>query len=35
MANPPTNIENLLKYYNQKKQRIDLDVDMNLEKVIG
>ena len=35
MANPPANNENLLKYYNQKKQRIDLDIDMNLEKVIG
>jgi len=35
MANPPTNNENLLKYYNQKKQRIDLDIDMNIEKVVG
>jgi len=35
MANPPVNNENLLKHYNQKKQRIDLDIDMNLEKVFG
>ena len=32
---PPEEKENLLKYYTHTKQRIDLNIDMNLEKVIG
>ncbi len=37
MANPPLNNDNnsLFKYYKQHKQRIDLNIDMNTQKIIG
>ena len=35
MSNPPLNIDTFLKYYVQRKQRIDLNIDMDSQKVIG
>ena len=35
MDSPPQEKENFLTYYAQTKQRIDLNIDMNLEKVVG
>ena len=35
MLNLPQEIDNLSKYYTQKKQRIDLNLDMNKQKVVG
>ena len=35
MINLPQENDNLLKYYTQKKQRIDLNLDMSSQKVIG
>ena len=35
MLNLPQEIDNLSKYYTQKKQRIDLYLDMNSQKVVG
>ena len=35
MLNLPQEIDNLSKYYTQRKQRIDLYLDMNSQKVVG
>ena len=35
MTNPSQEVDNLSKYYTQKKQRIDLFLDMNSQKVVG
>ena len=35
MASPLHKNDNILTYYNQIKQRIDLNIDMNSQKVIG
>ena len=35
MINPSQELDNLSKYYTQKKQRIDLYLDMNSHKVVG
>ena len=35
MINLPQEMDNLSKYYTQKKQRIDLYLDMNKQKVVG
>ena len=35
MINLPQELDNLSKYYTQKKQRIDLYLDMNKQKVVG
>ena len=35
MLNPSQELDNLSKYYTQKKQRIDLYLDMNSHKVVG
>ena len=35
MINPSQELDNLSKYYTQKKQRVDLYLDMNSHKVVG
>ena len=35
MINPTQDSDNLLKFYSQKKQRIDLYIDMSTKKVLG
>ena len=35
MINPTQDPNNILKYFNQKKQRIDLYIDMSTQKVLG
>lgn len=35
MTSLPKEVDNLSEYYTQKKQRIDLYLDMNAQKVVG